>query len=50
VFLLPAPEVSAISSRLVKEIWRLDGDISGLVPPAVQARLRALSPAARATR
>jgi pantetheine-phosphate adenylyltransferase len=50
VFLLPAPEVSAISSRLVKEIWRLDGDISGLVPPAVQARLRALGPAARATR
>ena len=50
VFLLPAPEVSAISSRLVKEIWRLDGDISGLVPPAVQARLRALGLSARATR
>ena len=50
VFLLPAPEVSAISSRLVKEIWRFDGDISGLVPPAVQARLRALGLSARATR
>ena len=42
VFLVPAPEVSAISSRLVKEIWRLGGDISGLVPAPVQARLRAL--------
>ena len=50
VFLVPAPEVSAISSRLVKEIWRLGGDISGLVPAAAQARLRALGPPARATR
>jgi pantetheine-phosphate adenylyltransferase len=42
VFLVPAPEVSAISSRLVKEIWRLGGDISGMVPGPAQARLRAL--------
>jgi pantetheine-phosphate adenylyltransferase len=42
IFLVPAPEVSAISSRLVKEIWRLGGDISGLVPGPVQARMRAL--------
>jgi pantetheine-phosphate adenylyltransferase len=42
VFLVPAPEVSAISSRLVKEIWRLGGDISGMVPAPVQARLLAL--------
>jgi pantetheine-phosphate adenylyltransferase len=40
VFLVPAPEVGAISSRLVKEIWRLGGDISGLVPPAVLARMK----------
>ena len=50
VFLVPAPEVSAISSRLVKEIWRLGGDISGLVPAAVQARLRALGPRPGAAR
>jgi len=49
VFLVPAPEVSAISSRLVKEIWRLGGDISGLVPRPVETRMRALGPAARAT-
>jgi pantetheine-phosphate adenylyltransferase len=40
VFLVPSPEVGAISSRLVKEIWRLGGDISGLVPPAVLARMK----------
>lgn len=50
VFLVPAPEVAAISSRLVKEIWRLGGDISGLVPRPVQAHMRALGHAARATR
>jgi pantetheine-phosphate adenylyltransferase len=31
---------SFISSRLVKEIFRLGGNISGLVPPAVEARLK----------
>ena len=41
VLVVPAVEVSAISSRLVKEIWRLGGEIGGLVPPAVEARLRA---------
>jgi pantetheine-phosphate adenylyltransferase len=40
VFLVPSPEVGAISSRLVKEIWRLGGDISGLVPHAVLERMR----------
>ena len=42
VFLVPAPEVGAISSRLVKEIWRLGGDISGLVPPQVELHMRGL--------
>jgi pantetheine-phosphate adenylyltransferase len=41
VLIVPSIEVSAISSRLVKDIWRLGGDIGGLVPPAVEARLRA---------
>ena len=39
VFLVPAPEVAAISSSLVKEIWRLGGDIGGLVPAAVAEHL-----------
>ena len=50
VFLVPAPEVSAISSRLVKEIWRLGGDISGLVPGPIQVRMRALRTASGAAR
>lgn len=45
VFLAPAPELAYISSRLVKEIWRLGGDVSGLVPGPVAERLRARQPA-----
>ncbi len=30
---------SFISSRLVKEVFGLGGNITGLVPPSVQARL-----------
>ncbi len=40
VFLMANEKYSFISSRLVKEVFRLGGDISGLVPPAVEARLR----------
>jgi pantetheine-phosphate adenylyltransferase len=40
VFLPTAVELGHISSRLVKEVWRLGGDISGLVPTVVEARLR----------
>jgi pantetheine-phosphate adenylyltransferase len=50
VFLVPSPEVSAISSRLIKEIWRLGGDISGLVPAQVAAHMTALGPQGRAAR
>src|SRR5262245_54913868 len=35
VFLVPAPAVGYISSRLVREISTLGGSIEGLVPPAV---------------
>jgi pantetheine-phosphate adenylyltransferase len=31
---------SFISSRLVKEVYRLGGNITGLVPPSVEARMR----------
>ena len=42
VFLPTAASVSHISSRLVKEVWRLGADVGGLVPPVVEARLRAM--------
>ncbi len=41
VFMLPAETYSYLSSRLVKEIFRLGGDISKLVPSVVLERLRA---------
>lgn len=40
VFLMSGEAYSFISSRLVKEIIRLGGNISGLVPATVEARLR----------
>jgi pantetheine-phosphate adenylyltransferase len=41
VFMMPAEAFSYLSSRLVKEIARLGGPITGLVPPIVEERLRA---------
>ncbi len=35
VFLTPKEEYSYLSSRLTKEVFRLGGDLTGLVPPAV---------------
>lgn len=40
VFMLPAEAYSYLSSRLVKEVCRLGGNISALVPPLVEARLK----------
>ncbi len=40
VFLTPKEELSYLSSRLVKEVHRLGGDVSGLVPPLVFRALR----------
>ena len=40
VFMMPAEAYSYLSSRLVKEIARLGGAISGLVPPQVEQRLQ----------
>ncbi len=44
VFMMPAEAYTYLSSRLVKEVFALGGDISGLVPAAVQARLRQKHP------
>ncbi|MCL4811387.1 MAG: pantetheine-phosphate adenylyltransferase [Vicinamibacteraceae bacterium] len=41
VFMMPAESYSYVSSRLVKEVFALGGDVAGLVPPLVEARLRA---------
>lgn len=40
VFLLANEAYSFISSRLVKEVFGLGGNISGLVPPSVEERLQ----------
>jgi len=40
VFLMASEAHSFISSRIVKEVAGLGGDITGLVPPAVGRRLR----------
>src|SRR5437588_2796740 len=40
VFMMPAEAYSYISSRLVKEIFRLGGSVSGLVPELVEQKLR----------
>jgi pantetheine-phosphate adenylyltransferase len=44
IFMLPAVEYTYVSSRLVKEVFRLGGDISHLVPPPVLDALRARVP------
>ncbi len=41
VFLQPAGRYSFVSSRMVKEVFSFNGDVSGLVPPNVLKRLRA---------
>ena len=41
VFMLPGEAYSYLSSRLVKELARLGGQVTGLVPPLVEERLRA---------
>ncbi|MFM8533962.1 MAG: pantetheine-phosphate adenylyltransferase [Acidimicrobiia bacterium] len=41
VFMMPAEQYTYISSRLIKEVFSLGGEITGLVPPIVEERLRA---------
>lgn len=44
VFLQPAGRYSFISSRMLKEVFSIGGDVTGLVPPNVLERLRARLP------
>jgi pantetheine-phosphate adenylyltransferase len=41
VFMMAHEAYSFISSRLVKEVFGLGGNITGLVPPSVESRLKA---------
>jgi pantetheine-phosphate adenylyltransferase len=47
IFLMPKEDYSYISSRIVKEVARLGGDVSGVVTPPVEAALRGKFPEAR---
>jgi pantetheine-phosphate adenylyltransferase len=40
VFMMPAEQYTYLSSRLIKEVFQLGGDVRGLVPPAVERALR----------
>ena len=47
VFLMPDETNSFLSSRLVKEVFSLGGDVAAFVPPAVHRRLQETREAAR---
>jgi pantetheine-phosphate adenylyltransferase len=44
IFLTPKEDYTYLSSRLVKEVARLGGDISKFVPPAVAMKLKEVYP------
>jgi pantetheine-phosphate adenylyltransferase len=50
VFMMPSEAWSYVSSRLVKEVARLGGDVTGLVPKEALPALQALAAAARTER
>ena len=41
LFMMPAEKYTYVSSRLIKGVFRLGGDVSALVPPLVVERLKA---------
>jgi pantetheine-phosphate adenylyltransferase len=40
VFMMPAEQYTYLSSRLIKEVFQLGGEVGGLVPPAVERWMR----------
>ena len=44
LFMMPAEKYTYVSSRLIKGVFRLGGDVSSLVPPLVVERLKAKVP------
>ena len=41
LFMMPAEQYTYVSSRLIKGVFNLGGDVSALVPPLVMQRLKA---------
>jgi len=44
LFMMPAEKYTYVSSRLIKGVFNLGGDVSSLVPPNVVERLKRKSP------
>ncbi len=44
LFMMPAEKYTYVSSRLIKGVFRLGGDVEALVPPLVMERLKAKGP------
>ena len=44
LFMMPAEKYTYVSSRLIKGVFQLGGDVTALVPPLVVERLKAKSP------
>jgi pantetheine-phosphate adenylyltransferase len=40
MFMMPAEQYTYLSSRLIKEVFQLGGEVRGLVPPAVERAMR----------
>ena len=47
VFMMPDEKYTFVSSRLIKEVFTLGGEVHGLVPPVVEQKLRAKQKAKR---
>jgi pantetheine-phosphate adenylyltransferase len=47
LFMMPAEKYTYVSSRLIKGVFRLGGDVTALVPPMVVERLKAKGSAKR---
>jgi len=47
VFLMASEEYSFVSSRMIREIFQLGGDVTSFVPSIVTARLRTKIPLTR---
>jgi pantetheine-phosphate adenylyltransferase len=43
LFMMPTEQYTYVSSRLIKGVFKLGGDVSALVPPLVMARMKAKS-------
>ena len=45
LFMMPAEKYTYVSSRLIKGVFKLGGDVTELVPPLVMQRMKAKGPA-----